>query len=455
MKPGDPDIQKKIFTVSDLTLRLKEVIESNFPFVWLIGEISNFSIPVSGHFYFTLKDKNAQIRAVMFRNQNRNLKFEPRDGMQVTGFGRISLYEPRGTYQVIFEYLEPKGAGALQIAFEQLKVRLSEEGLFDKKFKRPLPFLPKKISVVTSPTGAVIFDIIRVIDRRFPNTHLQVVPVRVQGDAADKEIASAVELVNRQNDSDVIILARGGGSIEDLSPFNSEHLARAIFASHIPIISAVGHETDFTIADFVADLRAPTPSSAAELVVPLKYELSRQCAEYTKTLKEKFNRHLERCRSSLNAMVKRLRDPKKNLQDLRLKINDLTERLTRQSINNILQQRERLDWRTDRLQANTPAARVLTFKERLDQYNHNLFYLCGKIVREKRHQIQEFTGMLRALNPYGILARGYSIARTIPDAVVVRDSEQVRIGQNIKVTLEKGSLICRIERKEGDGKTII
>jgi exodeoxyribonuclease VII large subunit len=247
MQNNDDIIQQKIYTVSELNANLKAIIEESFPFVWIFGEISNFRIPVSGHFYFTLKDDTSQINAVMFRGQQRNLKFEPEDGMSVTGMGRVSVYEPRGTYQIILEYLEPSGIGALQVAFEKLKMRLGEEGYFDDAFKIPLPFLPNKISVITSPTGAVVHDILKTANRRFPNVPIQIIPVKVQGKGAAEEIVAALELLNAVGDSEVAILARGGGSLEDLQAFNSEQVAKAIFASKIPIVSAVGHETDYTI----------------------------------------------------------------------------------------------------------------------------------------------------------------------------------------------------------------
>ncbi len=398
--------KRRIYTVSELTSEIKVLLEKNFPFMWICGEISNLRIPVSKHFYFTLKDEDAQINAVMFRNQNRNLQFDLEDGMSITGLGRISVYEPRGTYQIILEHLEPKGIGALQMAFEQLKARLFDEGLFDEKHKTPLPFLPKKISVITSPSGAVVHDILKIINRRFSNVHIEVIPVKVQGVGSDREIVSALELLNSRvgtiNSADVAILARGGGSIEDLSAFNSEDVARAIFASKVPIISAVGHETDFTIADFAADVRASTPSAAAEIAVPLKYELELRCIELSRSLRVRFCKNIEHLRSLLNEISKRLIHPKKKIEDLRLKVDDFTSRLIRIFINSIHQRREHLAWRVDRL---------------------------------------------NALSPTAILARGYSITRTIPGAVVVRNSGQVKIGQNLEVMIEKGSLICRIERK--------
>ena len=268
--------QRKIYSISELNAEIRTLIEESFSFVWIFGEISNFRTPASGHFYFTLKDNASQISAVMFRGQQRHLKFQPEDGMSVTGMGRLGVYEPRGTYQIILEYLEPSGIGALQIAFEKLKGRLAAEGCFEDEFKKPLPFLPKNISIITSPSGAAVHDILKTIDRRFPNLHIQIIPVKVQGYGSAEEIVAALELLNARNEAEVAILARGGGSLEDLQAFNTEPVARAIFASEIPIVSAVGHETDYTISDFVADLRAPTPTAAAELVTPDKSELQRQ-----------------------------------------------------------------------------------------------------------------------------------------------------------------------------------
>lgn len=400
--------QQQIYTVSELTADIKNLLEENFPFIWVSGEISNFHKAASGHAYFTLKDRNSQISSVMFRGQNRNLRFDPEDGMDITGLGRINVYEARGVYQVIFEYLEPMGVGALQVAFEQLKVRLAQEGLFDKAHKKPLPSMPRKISVITSPTGAVIRDILTVIDRRFPNIHIEIIPVKVQGKGADREIVSGIELLNMQGNSDVAILARGGGALEDLQAFNSENVARAVFLSEIPIISAVGHETDVTIADFVADFRAPTPSAAAESVVPVKDDLVRECKKLSTALASRFYRDIQRRRTLVNDLTGRLTDPKRKIQDLRLKADDLANRLVRIFMNDMRQRRERLSWRTDRL---------------------------------------------KALSPLAILARGYSIARTIPGAKVVRNAKDVSKGQNLEIMLAEGSLICCVEGKSENGET--
>jgi len=437
---------RHIYTVSELNANIKSLLEEKFPFIWISGEISNLRIPGSGHFYFTLKDKHSQINCVMFRGQNRNLKFDLKDGLSITGLGRISLYEPRGSYQILFEYLEPKGIGALQLAFEQLKERLASEGLFDEKYKQPLPFLPKKISLITSPTGAVAHDIIKIINRRFSNMHIEIVPVRVQGENADREIVSGLKLVNIRNDADVIIIARGGGALEDLQVFNSENVARAIFSSKIPVISAVGHQTDFTISDFVADLRAPTPSAAAELVVPLKYELKRKFIEIASNLKTICRQNIEKQRYILDEISKRLTDPRRKLYDLRLKTDDFTARMIKIFLSNIHYKSEQFKWWTDRLYSNNPLSYIDNINNKLEINKDNLLRIFRIYLNRQQLNLKEYKGRLLALNPTSILKRGYSITRTIPDADVVKDAHKVSLGQNLEVILAKGSLIVNVRK---------
>lgn len=393
---------QNIYTVAQLTAEIREILENRFAFIWVSGEVSNFRIPTSGHYYFTLKDDAAQISAVMFKGQTRALKFTPEDGMNVIALGRISVYEPRGTYQIILEYLEPKGVGALQLAFEQLKSKLAAEGLFDEAHKKLLPFLPKTVAVITSPTGAVIHDILTVIRRRFDKLHIRIFPVRVQGEGAATEIAEAIKLLNLRGDADVAILARGGGSSEDLSAFNTEIVARAIFASKIPIVSAVGHETDVTIADFAADLRAPTPSAAAELVVPIRDDLKQISSELEYALKAGIFAYIGQYRKNLENLSKHLIYPKKNIQNLRLRLDELSERLASQIAKNIAQKREQLLRRSDKLDA---------------------------------------------LSPLSVLSRGYSITRKISDSIIVKYSDEVNIGDKLEILLAKGSLNVRVEGK--------
>ena len=444
--------ERKIYSVSELNADIKNLIEERFPFVWIFGEISNFRIPASGHFYFTLKDHTSQISAVMFRGQQRQLKFEPEDGMSVTGMGRLGVYEPRGTYQIILEYLEPSGIGALQIAFEQLKKRLAAEGCFSDAFKKPIPFLPNNISIITSPTGAVIHDILKTINRRFANSQIQIIPVKVQGHGSAEEIAAALELLNARNEADVAILARGGGSLEDLQAFNTESVARAIFASKIPIISAVGHETDYTIADFVADLRAPTPTAAAELVVPEKSDLQRRCNDILMRLRTEFLYYFDRLNLRLNETSKRLIDPRRKLEDYRLRLDDLCERFHRALRLRIRREREHLDFWQNRLDANTPRLFLIKAKKQLEQINDNLVKSLIISNHSKQIKIRELTAKLEALNPLAILARGYSVTRTIPEAAVIKDPQNVALDQELEIMLAKGRLICRVKGRANDGK---
>ncbi len=442
--------RKNIYTVSELNANIKSLVEENFPFVWIFGEISNFRTPASGHYYFTLKDDASQISSVMFRGQQRNLKFKPEDGLNVTGMGRISVYEPRGTYQVILEYLEPSGAGALQIAFEKLKNRLAAEGCFDEAHKKSLPFLPNKISIITSPTGAVVHDILQVINRRFPNLAIQIIPVKVQGEGASEEIVAALELLNTNNDTDVAILARGGGSLEDLQAFNSEPVARAIFASKVPIISAVGHETDYTISDFVADLRAPTPSAAAELVVPQKSELQQRLRDILRLLNANINYYFKRLNEKLKEKSSRLFDPRRRIEDSCLKVDDLTGRLNRLLSHRIHLERKNHDFWDDRLQANTPL-NFLKKNKLKHEYNYlNLLKSYEKYNNKNKVKIRELSTKLQALSPVAILERGYSITRTLPSKSVVKDPAKVCLDQDLEVMVALGRLYCRVKGKSTD-----
>ena len=444
-------IKRKIYSVSGLNAEIKSLLEESYPFVWLSGEISNFRIPASGHFYFSLKDSASQISAVMFRGQQRKLKFEPEDGMSVIGMGRLSVYEPRGTYQIILEYLEPSGIGALQVAFEQLKIRLADEGLFDDDYKVDIPFIPNKIGIITSPSGAVVHDILQVVKRRFANVAIQIYPVKVQGDGAVQEIGSALELLNDRAQCDVAILARGGGSLEDLQAFNSELVARAIFASRIPVISAVGHETDYTIADFVADLRAPTPSVAAELAVPEKSALEHRCRELTGQLNSKIYSYCNMLKMRTQEITRRLIDPRRKIEDLRLQIDDLTLRLNRMFAYSLRRKRENLDFRMDRLKANTPRLFIHKAKIQLDKIYSNLLKTFILFNTSKQIKTRELTAKLEALSPVAILSRGYSITRTIPDARVIKDTRAVVLNQDVEVMVANGRLICRVKGKSTDG----
>ena len=447
--------QRRIYSVSEINDQIKGLLEKSFPLIWITGEISNFRRPSSGHGYFTLKDARSQIAAVMFRAQMRNLKFDPEDGLSIVGLGRISVYEPRGTYQVILEYIEPKGIGALQIAFEQLKTKLAAEGLFEESRKKPLPFLPSRISVITSPTGAVIHDIIHVVTRRFPGIPIEIVPVKVQGDGSVDDIEKAFMLLNDRNTSDVIILARGGGSLEDLQAFNSERVARAIFLSRIPVVSAVGHETDFTIADFVADLRAPTPSAAAELVSPSRDELIRRCSELTLRITSRTYRYIEQLQSRLSESTRHLIHPRLRIQDSRMRLDEISGRITRALTIRIQQNRERLIWRTNTLLSANPKIQIQKSHVELQQYSHNNLNYIKLILSKNTAGFRELAARLQALSPLAILSRGYSITRSVSQAAVIRNSNDVRVGQDLEILLARGALFCTVKRILSDGKTDI
>jgi exodeoxyribonuclease VII large subunit len=442
---------RKIYTVSELNANIKSLLEEQFPFVWIVGEISNFRTPLSGHFYFTLKDAESQLNAVMFRGQQQQLKFKPEDGMRITGMGRLSVYEPRGTYQVILEYLEPSGIGALQVAFEKLKTQLADEGLFDEKHKKTIPFLPHKIALVTSPSGAVVHDMLNIIDRRFSNMNIQVFPVKAQGSGAEDEIVAALKKLNQHAGVDVAILARGGGSLEDLHAFNSESVARAVFASEIPIISAIGHETDYTIADFVADLRAPTPSAAAELAVPIKNELLQKLKDISVDLKYRMTNTIDRLRFNLTDMSQQLADPRKQIEDWRLRMDDYTSRLIHLSRILLDRQKERFQWWKDRLVTNSPSHQAHNLKVIVEQITYKLLKTFTKNIDNKSARLRELSVQLETLSPIAILKRGYSITRTIPDLNLVLDPKYVSIGQDLEVLVAKGTLTCRVKGKSENG----
>jgi exodeoxyribonuclease VII large subunit len=446
-----PEQARKVYTVSELNAVIRSLLEQRFPFVWIVGEISNFRIPLSGHFYFTLKDETSQINAVMFRGQQRQLKFEPEDGMRVTGMGRLSVYEPRGSYQILLEYLEPSGIGGLQIAYEKLKARLAEEGLFDQQHKKPIPFFPQKIALITSPSGAVIHDMLNIIDRRFPNLQIEVFPVKVQGSGAEDEIVEALKMLNERAGVDVAILARGGGSLEDLQAFNSERVARSVFASEIPIIAAIGHETDYTIADFVADLRAPTPSAAAELAVPIKFELLQEVNNISASLKVRMRHHLQRLRQTLTEISRRLVDPRRQIQDRRMRLDDLASRLGRLILNILDRKNEQLSWRSDHLLSLSPTPRIRNFNKLIEQYVYKLLKTIHIIRIDKSTRLRELLARLETLSPIAILERGYSITRTLPDLKVVLDPKAVSIDQNLQVLVAKGTLTCRVKDKSENG----
>lgn len=397
------DELRACLTVSELSQIIKGTLERELEEVWVVGEISNFRVPPSGHIYFTLKDDKSQIGVVMFRRQGMRLAFQPEDGMEVLCFGRVSLYAARGDLQLYVEIMEPRGKGALYLAFEQLKKRLGAEGLFAAERKRPLPFLPCSIGIVTSLHGAALRDMLRILNDRFPERRVIVRPVKVQGEGAAAEIAQGIDELSSSGLVEVMIVGRGGGSIEDLWAFNEEVVARAIFTSPVPVISAVGHEVDFTIADFVADHRAPTPTAAAEMVVARREDL----AEQVRVLGGRFLRciqsRVESERDALRRLARRLSDPRRRINENQMRLDELSLGL----------------WRR--------------FQDRLAYF---------------RRRLAHGSERLGGLSPLGVLDRGYSIAHKMPEALIVKDSATVGIGDRLQITFARGKALCKIEEKE-------
>jgi exodeoxyribonuclease VII large subunit len=440
---------RPILTVSQLTAEIKTLLERNFEHLWVEGEVSNLRLPGSGHLYFTLKDESAQIRAVMFRTQNRLLKFQPEDGLQVVGYGRLTVYEPRGEYQIVLDYLEPKGLGALQLAFDQLKEKLSREGLFDPARKKPLPPLPQKIGIVTSPTGAAIRDILQIINRRFANVHILLYPVRVQGVGAAQEIARAIDELGQWPGLDVMIVGRGGGSLEDLWAFNEEPVARAIHRSPVPVVSAVGHEIDFTIADFVADLRAPTPSAAAELVVRNKVELVQTLESLGRRLSQTVRMNLESRQERLSSLVYRLTDPRKRVSDQRLHLDDLSSRLATSIQQSLGRRIDRFRMKVESLTLLHPGKRVTDYSHRLSQLHRRLAVAGRSSMRFYRQRVEVAAGRLQSLSPLAVLERGYGIARVLPSREIIRDASRLRVDDRVNVKVHRGDFVARVEKMSG------
>jgi exodeoxyribonuclease VII large subunit len=392
--------ERKTLSVSELSARIKTLLEGGIGHVWVEGEISNFKAHFSsGHLYFSLKDDRAQIKAVMFRQQARAMRFRPEDGQKVIALGRLSVYEPRGEYQIVIDRMEPAGIGELQLAFLQLRERLEKEGLFVPERKRPIPSLPRRVGVVTSPGGAAIRDFLNVARRRFSNIDILVAPASVQGGTARFEIASAIGALNGADGIDVIVVTRGGGSIEDLWAFNTEEVARAIAASAIPVISAVGHEVDFTIADFVADLRAPTPSAAAEILVKSKEDFVYRLSSLRARLEQSIKNMLARKRSQLAAETRAMPDPVRYIRERSQRIDDMTARM-------------------EALMRNRLAI--------------------------SRKGFENLAGRLSALNPLAVLNRGYAIVTRLPDRKPVTSTSQVKSGDRLDIRLRQGNISAEV-----------
>jgi exodeoxyribonuclease VII large subunit len=441
--------ERRVFTVSDLTARIRDLLAKNFTDISVQGEISNCREAQSGHFYFTLKDERAQIRCVLFKQQRRGVKFRPEDGIQVTVRGSLSVYEARGEYQIYVEALEPVGRGALQLAFEQLKKRLEEEGLFATERKKPLPLLPNRIGVITSPKGAAVRDVVRILTRRFPNVQLAVYPVRVQGEGAAEEIVEALRHFNKKHAANVILLVRGGGSMEDLWAFNEETVARAIAASSIPVISGVGHETDFTIADFVADVRASTPSAAAELVVQTRREFDKHVADLRETLESLLRYKILELSRRVHELAGRrgFRRPLDLLRQRRQRADELTSRLALGLRARLEFSRKRFTKAHLRVASFDFRAKVGVLRLRLQRRSQELGVRAERLLRRKRERWERLALQLQERGPLKVLERGYAIV-TDDSGLVLRDAEQVAMGDNVNIRLRRGKLRTEVRSKD-------
>jgi exodeoxyribonuclease VII large subunit len=456
------DVERRPLTVSELTSQVRGALENRFASVWVEGEISNFKAHTSGHWYFTIKDESAQLRATCFRGINRAIRFRPADGLQVRVRGRMTVYEPRGDYEIIVEGLDPVGAGALRVAFEQLRERLAAEGLFDAALKRPLPLLPRRVGVVTSPTGAALRDILHVLTRRTRTVNVLVAPTRVQGAGAAREIARAIALLNTHHRAaiahkqfaetiDAIIVGRGGGSVEDLWAFNEEEVARAIRASDIPVISAVGHETDVTIADFAADVRAATPSAAAEIVAAREDEMHEAVLTFTRDLVRacKYRLLNERTRVQDAAMSYGFDEVRARLRALSAQMNETTRRLEQSFAHTGVRARRRLEDAVRRLAPARVSARAATARGDLIATRAALQANMAAHMDDARARLEVAVASLSALSPLDVLARGYALAED-EWGQPLRSARVVRRGARVRVRLTDGRLRCRVEEVEGE-----
>jgi exodeoxyribonuclease VII large subunit len=443
-----PRTEKKIYTISEINRLVKLSLEENYSNIWLLGEISNFKTSPPGHYYFTLKDSHSQLRAVMFRSWNQTLRFIPEDGLMVEVRGTLTLYEPRGEYQIIIDYMQPKGIGSLQLAFEQLKEKLQKEGLFDSQNKIPVPVLPHKIGIITSPRGAAIRDILQIINRRFPNVNILIYPTLVQGNEAANQISEAIEYMNKYSDVDVLIITRGGGSLEDLWPFNEEIVARSIFRSKIPIISAVGHEIDFTISDFVADVRAPTPSAAAELVIKNKVELEDKLSLQSNRLINAFRYTIQTFSNILQSLkyhralqkpIDTITQKQQYIDEIAWKLKDSINLLLNDSSKNVITLK-------GCLAQYIPRAKIRESSQKVDHLNIIMQEKTRWNIAFNKNLVNPLANKLETLHPRAILERGYSICTHKDNPLPLKKADQVKLNEEVKVILSAGTLDCKVKK---------
>ncbi len=436
---------RDIYTVSRLNREAKALLEGSFPALWVEGEISNLSRPASGHMYFSLKDAGAQVRCALFRGSRASRGFEPRDGLHVLARARVSLYEGRGDFQLIVEYLEEAGEGALRRAFEVLKQRLAQEGLFESARKKPLPRLPKRIGLITSPSGAVLHDIVTTLRRRFPAIAVRLYPVPVQGAGAAEKIAAAIRLAGERKDCDALIVARGGGSLEDLWAFNEEAVARALYACPLPVVAAIGHETDFTIADFVADARAPTPTAAAEMLSPDWREwfgAFRQCAQ---RLEQLLQDRLQRANQHVDWLSARLIHPRQRIELFRQRLHGLSLRLQLVQAGQRQLAHVRLMELAARLHRLSPAPRLRALAQQRQHLRQRLQGGMRHALASANERLRHLAQTLHTLSPLATLDRGYAIVRQADSGAVIREARAVKAGARVRAQLARGWLDCRVE----------
>ena len=437
-----------MLSVGELNAKIRDLLENELQTVWVEGEISNARVWNTGHLYFTLKDSGSQIKAVMFRSAVRYLKFTPEDGLKVVARGKVSVYDPKGEYQILCEHMEPKGLGSLQQAFEQLKKKLAAEGLFDPARKRPLPALPRRIGIVTSLDGAALRDIIRVLRRRYPNAHLVLSPTRVQGEGAGREVAHAIRKIERIEGVDVVIVARGGGALEDLWAFNEEVLARVIAACQVPVISGVGHETDFTIADFVADLRAPTPSAAAELVVRRKDEFFGHIDRIGERLDAAIHHRLRRIETRLHMLEARpgYAGYRGRVAVRGRHISELAANLRHRIDQSLSRRARRHDLLRRSLDTFDPRHRLAAVRTRLVARDGQLQAAVRRRLGLKQHRLASLAARVDGLSPLAVLGRGYSVTWDGARTRIIRDASTLQPGDKVSVVVERGTLDATVDR---------
>ena len=447
---SSPGQSRDIYSVSRLNSEIRFLLESSFPLIWLEGEISNLATPRSGHSYFSLKDAHAQVRCALFRGKRQLLRFQPKDGDQVLARARISLYEARGEFQLIVEHMEPSGEGALRRAFEELKQKLEQEGLFDPARKQPIPDYPRRIGIVTSPTGAALRDILHVLKRRAPGLPVVIYPAAVQGEPAPAELSRALQLAEQRSECDVLILARGGGSLEDLAAFNDEALARTVADLDIPVISAVGHEVDFSITDFVADLRAPTPSAAAELATPDLSQVDEMIHKLSQRLGRGLRHRLEMAQSQLKLLTQKMRllHPAGQLRQQQQQLDDLDNRMMRQVQEQVRQSHQLVTHLQIRLRNLAPRKRIPALHQHCYQLQRQLTQLIHARLEQNQLNVGALARALNAVSPLETLGRGYSITRRTEDGQIVRSAQAVQPGDRIETLLAEGRLVSRVEKTD-------